>query len=82
MAPFRNLQRNTKKIFYCLGAQYCCKPTLLTLLTHLAQMQALPLALSGNRASTLGVNTESMHQQRSSLVPAARAISMAQALGD
>ena len=78
MAPFRNLQRNTKKIFYCLGAQYCCTPTLLT---HLAQMQALPLALSGNRASTLGVNTESMHQQRSSLVPAARAISMAQALG-
>ena len=78
MAPFRNLQRNTKKIFYCLGAQRGYTPTLLA---HLAQMQALPLALSGNWASTSGVNTESMHQQRSGLLPAARVISMAQALG-
>jgi len=45
-------------------------------------MQALPLALLGNRARTSGLNSASMHQQRSGCVPAALAISMAQAFGD
>jgi len=45
-------------------------------------MHALPLASLGNKASTSGVNSASMHQQRSGLVPFARAISMAQAFGD
>jgi hypothetical protein len=45
-------------------------------------MHALPLASLGNKASTSDVNSPSMHQQRSGLVPFARAISMAQAFGD
>ena len=45
-------------------------------------MQALPLASLGNKASTSGVNSASMHQQRLGLVPAARAISMAHAFSD
>ena len=44
-------------------------------------MQAFPLAASGTWSITAGVNTASMHQQRSGLVPVALAFSMAQILG-